>query len=147
MKKSYKQLVPDPKFQDQTVAKFINYIMKKGKKAKARKIVYQSLSSFDKPIRTLKKALTRAGPDMEVTSRRIGGANYQVPRPVNSQRSQTLAMRWIIEAARQKKGAPMHKRLAQEIKSTSQGEGAAIKKKENTHRMAAANKAFAHFAR
>ena len=126
--------------------------MEEGKKNAARSIVYGALDFIkektknDTPIEVFEMALKNAGPTLEVRSRRIGGANYQVPREVRPERRQALAMRWIIDAARSKKGKPMHMKLAEELIAASNNEGEAIKKKENTHKMAEANKAFAHFA-
>ena len=125
--------------------------MERGKKNTARKIVYGAFDAVKEeaktdPLEVFEAALKNAGPTMEVRSRRVGGANYQIPREVRPERRQALGMRWIIEAAKGKKGKPMHKRLAEEIVLASKNEGEAIKKKENTHKMAEANKAFAHFA-
>ena len=134
------------------LAQFINYVMKNGKKSTARKVVYQSLNDIkeklktETPLEVFEAALRNVGPVMEVRSRRVGGANYQVPREVRPERKQALAMRWILIAARAKKGSPMHQRLADELIAASNNEGDAIKKKENTIKMAEANKAFAHFA-
>ncbi|HEY4502481.1 MAG TPA: 30S ribosomal protein S7 [Candidatus Paceibacterota bacterium] len=134
------------------LAQFINYVMKDGKKNTARKLVYQSLDEIkeklktETPLEIFEAALRNVGPVMEVRSRRVGGANYQVPREVRPERKQALAMRWILTAARAKKGSPMHQRLAEELIAASNNEGEAIKKKENTIKMAEANKAFAHFA-
>ena len=134
------------------VEKFINYVMIGGKKNTARKVVYGSFDLIKEktgnknPLEAFDSALKNAGPSMEVRSRRVGGANYQVPREVRPERRLALSMRWILAAAKSKKGSPMHKRLADELIAASQGEGEAVKKKENTHKMAEANKAFAHFA-
>ncbi|MEK7581789.1 MAG: 30S ribosomal protein S7 [Patescibacteria group bacterium] len=133
------------------ISKVINYIMVGGKKTAARKIVYGALDIIKEkekgmsPMEVFELALKNATPQMEVRSRRIGGANYQVPREVRPERRFLLAFRWIIEAARAKKGAPMKNRFAEELMLAAKNEGAAIKKKEDTHRMAEANKAFAHF--
>lgn len=146
------QLSPDVKFQNPLISKFINYIMLNGKKSVAEKIVYSALDhasaklGFEQP-EVFSQALKNVGPLVEVKSKRIGGANYQVPMEVDKDRRNTLAMRWIIGAARASKGRPMAEKLATEIINAYNGEGAAIKKKEDTHRMAEANKAFAHFAR
>lgn len=132
--------------------KFINYVMLDGKKNTARKVVYDALDLIKEkdegknPLEIFDLALKNAGPTMEVRSRRVGGANYQVPREVRPERRLALAMRWILAATRSKKGSPIHKSLADELLAASQGEGEAVKKKENTHKMAEANKAFAHFA-
>ena len=133
------------------ISKVINYIMVGGKKTAARKIVYGALDIIKEkekgmsPMEVFELALKNATPQMEVRSRRIGGANYQVPPEVRPERRFLLAFRWIIEAARAKKGAPMKNRFAEELMLAAKNEGAAIKKKEDTHRMAEANKAFAHF--
>lgn len=132
------------------VSKLANYLMEDGKKTAARKIVYQALDLAAKetklePMEVLETAIRNVAPTMEVRSRRIGGANYQVPREVRPERKLQLAYRWLIEAASSKKGAPMHKKLADELIAATKNDGAAVKKKEDTHRMAEANKAFAHF--
>jgi len=142
----YKNLKPDPKYKDLVVAKFINHLIKHGKKSTAQKIAYKALEKFDNPVDTLKKAIENIGPEMEITSRRIGGANYQIPRVVRGNRKMTLGLRWLIDSARSKKGIPLAKALHQEIKLALKNQGDAIKKKENVHKMAEANKAFAHFA-
>jgi len=134
------------------VGKFINYVMSEGKKNTARKVVYGAFDEIKKkeaeldPIEVFDGAIKNVGPLVEVRSRRVGGANYQVPKEVRAERRLSLAMRWIIEAAKSKKGTPMHKRLADELIAANKNEGEAIKKRENTHKMAEANKAFAHFA-
>ena len=143
---------PDPKFNDLQVSKFMNYLLVGGKKGIAEKIFYNSLDIIkDKtkkdPIDIFKKALNNAAPHVEVKSRRIGGATYQVPIEVPSSRQFYLSSLWIIESARNKSGTNMSNRLASEIIAASNNEGNAIKKKEDTHRMAEANKAFAHFGR
>jgi small subunit ribosomal protein S7 len=143
---------PDTRFDSATVAKFINCVMIEGRKTAARKIVYGAFdfikekSKVEDPMVIFDEALRNTGPGMEVRSRRVGGANYQVPREVRPERKQALAIRWIIEAARGKKGKPMHEKLAEEIIAASKNEGEAVKKRENTIKMAEANKAFAHFA-
>ena len=143
---------PDFVYDSTKISKFMNCIMEEGKKNAARSIVYGALDFIkektknDTPIEVFEMALKNAGPTLEVRSRRIGGVNYQVPREVRPERRQALAMRWIIDAARSKKGKPMHMKLAEELIAASNNEGEAIKKKENTHKMAEANKAFAHFA-
>ena len=146
-----RKVEPDIIHQSALVAKFINYVMKNGDKTKARKIVYGSLGNAEKKIgkpalEVLDQVIKNAGPDQELRSRRIGGANYQIPYPVNSERKITLALRWIIEAARSKKGQPMEKKLTQELIDSFNNTGVAVKRKMDTHRMADANKAFAHFA-
>ncbi len=142
---------PEPVYESIKVAKLINYVMDSGKKNVARKIVYDCFTVLkDKtktePMEVFETALKNTAPAMEVRSRRVGGANYQVPREVRPERRQALSMKWIVEAARGKKGKPMHEKLADEIISASKNEGEAVKKRENTHKMAEANKAFAHFA-
>jgi small subunit ribosomal protein S7 len=143
---------PDLVYSSDKLGKFINYVMKEGKKNTARKIVYGALDlikekqKVENPIEIFENAIRNASPSMEVRSRRVGGANYQVPREVRPERKQALAFRWIIDAASGKKGKPMHEKLAEELIAASNNEGEAIKKKENTLRMAEANKAFAHFA-
>jgi len=146
MQKFYKKIKPDPKFNSILVAKFINQVMKNGNKSKAQKIVYSALNNFKDPVESLKQAIENVGPEMEITSRRIGGANYQIPKPVQDKRKTTLAMRWILEATRSKKGVPMHKKLQEEIKLAIEKQGEAMRKRQNVHKMAEANKAFAHFA-
>ena len=143
---------PDIKFNSQKIEKFINYIMERGKKNAARKIVYESFdlikekTKTENPVEIFDMALKNTGPLMEVRSRRVGGANYQVPREVRPERRNYLSMKWIIDAARSKKGKPMAEKLSEEILLASKNEGEAIKKRENVHKMAEANKAFAHFA-
>ena len=146
------QITPDKKFGSILVSKFINYIMQNGKKTIAEKIVYEALEIGSKQLKIEEMELFDAiiknvGPIVEVKGKRIGGANYQVPVEVNRDRKNILAMRWIIIAASSKKGRKMAEKLADEMVSAYNNEGAAIKKKEETHRMAEANKAFAHFAR
>ncbi len=142
----------DSKYDSVKIEKFVNYVMKDGKKHIARKIVYGALDDIkektktDNPLEIFEAALKNVGPLMEVRSRRVGGANYQVPREVRPERRTALTYRWILDAATSKKGMPMHKRLADELLAASNNEGAAVKKREDTHRMAEANKAFAHFA-
>ena len=143
---------PDPKFNDLEISKFINYLLKKGKKGTAEKIFYTSLDIVQEktkkdPVDIFKKALNNAAPHVEVKSRRIGGATYQVPIEVPSGRQFYLSSHWIIESAKNKSGSNMSNRLASKIIAASNNEGNAIKKKEDTHRMAEANKAFAHFGR
>lgn len=143
---------PDNKFDSVRLEKFINCIMWDGKKETARHIVYGAFDIIkektkeENPLEVFELALKNAGPLTEVRSRRVGGANYQVPREVRPERRLALAIRWIIEAARSKKGAPMMNRLADELIAASKNEGAAVAKRDNTHKMAEANKAFAHFA-
>ena len=146
------KVAPDPKYNNVKVAKFINHIMRRGKKSVAEKVVYLAFDQIKEVLKTEPRqifdaALKNVSPLLEVKSRRIGGANYQVPLEVVEPRKTTLGMRWLIDAARSKKGKPMHLKLAEEIMAAYNNEGAAIKKKEDTHRMAEANRAFAHFAR
>jgi small subunit ribosomal protein S7 len=150
--KARKQIQPEFKYDSLRVAKFINHVMTEGNKNVARKVVYDALdlvrekAKTDDPIEVFETALKNTAPLMEVRSRRVGGANYQIPREVRPERRQTLSMKWIIEAARKRKGTPMNIKLAEEIIAASKNEGAAVRKRENTHKMAEANKAFAHFA-
>ena len=143
---------PDHVYSSTQVGKFINYIMIRGQKETARKIVYDALnmikekSKVEDPMEVFDTALKNTGPLTEVRSRRVGGANYQIPREVRPERRVFLSMKWIIESARAGKGAPMHSRLADEIILAAKNEGKAVKKREDTHKMAEANKAFAHFA-
>ena len=143
---------PDFMYNSQKLEKFINYVMWSGKKETARKIMYMAFDVIKEktgnpnPLEIFDLAMKNAGPMTEVRSKRIGGANYQVPREVRPERRLALAMRWIRDAARGGKGKPMHLKLADELIAASKNEGSAIKKKEDTHKMAEANKAFAHFA-
>ena len=143
---------PDFVYNSQKLEKFINYIMWSGKKETARKVMYSAFDTIKEktgnsnPLEVFDLALKNAGPLMEVRSKRIGGANYQIPIEVRPERRLALAMRWIRDAARGGKGRPMHLKLADELIAASKNEGSAIKKKEDTHKMAEANKAFAHFA-
>ena len=143
-------ILPDPKFGDGTVAKFINIVMLSGKKSVAEQIVYSALDQVvDKlkgePIEMLAKALDNVRPMVEVKSRRVGGATYQVPVEVRADRRTTLAMRWIVDAARKRGEKSMDRRLAGELLDAADNKGSAVKKREDTHRMAEANKAFAHY--
>lgn len=154
MAKKYKQkeLAADPVYNDVLVAKFTNHIMKKGKKFLAMRIVnnaFELIKNREKqePLDVFRKAISAVGPNIEVRPQRVGGATYQVPRPVKDKRKVSLAMRWILEAARKKKGRPMEEKLAQELILASKNEGEAVKKKLNSHRMAEANRAFAYLAR
>lgn len=146
------EIRPDYKYNSQKVAKFINHIMLDGKKETARGIIYDAFEELkskhkvEDPLQTFNDALQNIGPTMEVRSRRIGGANYQVPREVDAKRRQALAMRWLLEVVRGKSGRATSSILADELMAASKGEGEAVKKKENVHRMAEANKAFAHFS-
>ncbi|MEE9158660.1 MAG: 30S ribosomal protein S7 [Gammaproteobacteria bacterium] len=143
-------ILPDPKFEDQTVAKFINMIMRSGKKSVAEKIVYGALDQIAakgaaEPLEVFNKALNNVRPVVEVKSRRVGGATYQIPVEVRVGRSMTLAMRWIVDAASKRGEKDMGMRLAGELLDASESKGSAIKKREGTHRMAEANRAFSHF--
>jgi small subunit ribosomal protein S7 len=134
------------------VGRFVNYVMRDGKKTTAERLVYSAFDRVKKatgedPLKVFEKALEHASPALEVRSRRVGGANYQVPQEVRPDRRFVLAVRWIVGAARSKKGKPMAEKLAEELLAASKNEGAAIKKKQDMHRMAEANRAFAHFAR
>ena len=141
---------PDLKYGSETLTRFINAVMWSGKKDVARAVVYEALAEVEKeganPLETFESALRNVSPLMEVRSRRVGGANYQVPREVPQSRRLALSFRWLINAARNKKGKPMGQKLAAELLLAAKNEGDAIKKKEEMHRMADANKAFAHFA-
>jgi small subunit ribosomal protein S7 len=145
-------IVPDLVYSSVKVSKFANYIMEKGKKTIARKIVYAMFDEIKtktktaNPLEIFELALSNTAPNVEVRSKRVGGANYQVPVEVRPERRAALSMKWIIDAARSKKGAPIHKKLADEIIAASKNEGEAVRKRENTLKMAEANKAFAHFA-
>lgn len=147
------EVQPDVKYNSVAVERLINYIMLRGQKETARKIVYAAFEEIKNakegggdPVEVFEAALRNAGPLMEVRSRRVGGANYQVPREVRPERRTALALRWIISSARGQKGVPMFKALAQELMLAAREEGNAVKKKEDTHKMAEANRAFAHFA-
>ena len=150
--KKRKELAPDPVYNSAKVTKFINYCMEDGKKEASRKIVLGALTVIkekektETPLEVFDTALKNITPLMEVRSRRVGGANYQVPVEVRPDRRTSLAFRWVIEAARKRKGKPMHMKLAEELILASKNEGDAVKKRENVHKMAEANKAFAHFA-
>lgn len=143
---------PDLKFNSVRVEKFINSVMWDGKKSTARKVVYDAFdlmkekAKVEDPVELFETAIRNVGPAMEIRSRRVGGANYQVPREVRPERKQALAFRWILIAARGGKGRAMAEKLADELIAASNNTGSAIKKKEDTHKMAEANKAFAHFA-
>lgn len=147
----HREIMPDPKYSNVTVARFINYVMKGGKKSVARKVVYKTFDTIEQkykqePLNAFETAIRNIGPALEVKSRRIGGATYQVPREVRGERKMALAFRWILDAARSKKGKPMHEKLAEELIAATKNEGSAVKKRMDTHRMAEANKAFAHFS-
>ena len=143
---------PDIKYQSLTVGRFINYLMMEGKKSLAEKIFYQAFDRIQKitqldPLKVFEKAMENASPLVAVVSRRVGGANYQIPMEVRPERKFFLASHWIIQTARAKKGKTMAENLAEEIIAASKNEGAAIKKKQDMHRVAEANRAFAHIAR
>ncbi|MBS0196670.1 MAG: 30S ribosomal protein S7 [Planctomycetes bacterium] len=153
------QLRPDPRYNDRVVARFINCVMQDGKKAVAQRAVYDcfdiinlKLSKETSPeapkeaFEVFQRAMENVKPYVEVRSKRIGGANYQVPMQVNKKRQQSLAFRWILEAARGEKGRPIASRLADELYAAARGEGKAMQTRDQTHRMAEANRAFAHFA-
>lgn len=142
----------DAKYDSELLARFINVVMWDGKKSVARKVVYDALDEIKKrlpdmePMALFETAITNVSPTIEVRSRRVGGANYQVPKEVRPERRRSLAFRWIIAAARNGKGKPMAEKLADELISASKNEGSAIKKRDDVHRMAEANRAFAHLA-
>ena len=146
-----RKILPDPVYGDLMVAKFINNLMKKGKKSLAEKIFYESINKIkgqakvDDGIELFKKAIDNVSPVLEVKSKRIGGATYQVPMDVSDSRRLALAMRWIIGYAKARKGQTMADRLAAELLAAANNDGPSVKKKEDTHRMAEANKAFSHF--
>ncbi|WP_275097728.1 30S ribosomal protein S7 [Sedimenticola hydrogenitrophicus] len=145
-----REILPDPKFGSQLLAKFINMIMVDGKKSVAEKIIYDALDRVSErtsgePMDVLEKALENVRPMVEVKSRRVGGATYQVPIEVRASRRNTLAMRWLIDASRKRSEKSMAHRLAGELADASEQRGSAVKKREDTHRMAEANKAFSHY--
>ncbi|MCM8818618.1 MAG: 30S ribosomal protein S7 [Candidatus Omnitrophica bacterium] len=150
-KRAEKKIVsPDPKYNDYEVAKFINKLMWDGKKTIAYKIFYTAMDIIkertkEDPLVVFKRALNNVKPKLEVRPRRVGGATYQIPMEVPPHRSLSLAIRWIIESSRAKKGKPMVMRLVEEIIDASQNQGASVKKKEDTHKMAESNRAFAHY--
>jgi len=150
-KKEKREIMPDLVYGNVMVSRFINQVMKKGKKTIASKIVYGAFNIIKEkekkePLEVFEEAIKNVKPLVEVRPKRVGGATYQVPRPVPPERSIALAIRWVLGAVRSKKGKPTKEKLAEEIILASKNEGSAIKKKENTHRMAEANRAFAHFA-
>jgi len=145
-----RKIPPDPKFNDYEVAKFINKLMWDGKKSVAYKIFYTAMDIIKEktkqdPLEIFKKALNNVKPKLEVRPRRVGGATYQIPIEVPPHRSLSLAIRWIIESARNRKGKPMAERLVDELLEAARGEGPSVKKKEDTHKMAESNRAFAHY--
>ncbi len=154
MRRAYKKhkISPDLVYGDMQVAQFINKVMKQGKKTIAQKIVYSAFESMKnktqkEPLEIFKKALENVSPLLEVKPKRVGGATYQVPMEVRQERKFYLATKWILDAARNKKGKGMSEKLSEELVAASNNEGTAMKKKTDTHRMAEANKAFAHFAK
>jgi len=153
------QLRPDPKYNDRLVAKFVNSLMYDGRKTAALRVMYDAMDDLAKrleketaeaapkdELELFHRAIQNVKPHVEVRSKRIGGANYQVPMSVTDRRQRSLAFRWVIQAARSDRGKPMSKRLADELWNAARGEGKAMQTREQTHRMAEANKAFAHFA-
>lgn len=148
-----RKLMPDRKYNSVLVQRLINKVMLNGKKNVAEKAVYDSMEiaakklKSDEPLAVFEKAIKNVYPSMEVKSRRVGGANYQIPFPVSGNRQQHLAFMWFVQAARSRKGVPIAERLAAEMVDSTNQTGAAFKKKEDTHKMAEANRAFAHFAR
>jgi len=151
--KADEQLRPDPKYGSKQVARFINTIMYDGKKSAAQRVVYGAFDEIERrtkgtptALEVFEKAVSAIKPEVEVRSKRVGGATYQVPMQVNRRRQQSLAFRWLVQATRSDRGKPMALRLARELLDASKGEGRAVQTREQTHRMADANKAFAHFA-
>ena len=145
-----REILPDPKYGNQTVAKFINHVMVSGKKSVAERIVYGALTRIEErdrrePVETFEKALEAVAPVVEVKSRRVGGATYQVPVEVRPSRRQALAMRWLVDSARARSEKSMAARLAGELVDAAEGRGTAVRKREETHRMAEANRAFSHY--
>jgi len=150
-KQTKRTILPDPVYENAQVAKLVNHIMRKGKKTVAQKIVYGAFEIIktktkQEPLEIFQKAVVNTSPMLEVRSKRIGGATYQVPIEVKENRREALAIHWIISAAKQKKGKPMYERLAQELIDAANNMGQAVKSRENLDRVAEANKAFAHFA-
>ena len=150
-KQAPKRIVyPDPKYQSLILTKFINFIMYDGKRSVAEKIIYTALERIKEktkqdPIKIFNDAISKVRPNLEVRSRRVGGATYQVPQEVKTKRSQTLALRWLLDASRKRKNKTMSDKLFNELMDASQGKGSSIKKREDTHKMAESNKAFAHY--
>jgi len=145
-----REIAPDVRYNSVALSKFINYLMERGKKSVARRVVYDALDIVAEkkkdPLSIFESAIDNVSPSMEVRSKRVGGATYQVPIPVGKDRRFSLASRWIINSAKSKKGRPMKEKLAEELLNAASNTGTAIKKKEDVHRIAEANKAFAHFA-
>lgn len=145
-----REIPPDPKYNSVAVQRFINKVMQRGKKSLAERIVYTAFDIIEQrtkknPLEVFEQAVKNTTPILEVKPRRVGGATYQVPVEVRPERRESLAMRWIVQAARNRSGKTMAERLANELMDAANGTGAAVKKKEDTHRMAEANKAFAHY--
>ena len=145
-----REILPDPKYHNQTVAKFINHVMESGKKSVAERIVYGALGRIEEknhadPVEVFEQALDAVAPFVEVKSRRVGGATYQVPVEVRPSRRAALAMRWVVDSARKRGEKSMAARLAGELMDAAEGRGSAVKKREDTHRMAEANRAFSHY--
>ncbi len=146
-----RSVTPDPKFNSELVAKIINYVMERGKKTTAERIVYGALTTIDEkmsedPLEVLIRAVDNMKPRVEVKSRRVGGATYQVPVEVHRDRQLALAIRWMISSSKGRRGVPMQRAVAMELMDAYNNQGSVIKKKDDTHRMAQANKAFAHYA-
>ena len=145
-----RKIYPDPKFHSEVISKFINSIMYDGRRTTAEKILYDALDKIktknnEDPLKIFNSAISNVKPNLECRSRRVGGATYQVPVEVKSKRAQALALRWIMDATRKRKNKTMAEKLYSELMDASQNKGAAIKKREDTHKMAEANKAFAHY--
>ena len=145
-----REILPDPVYESQLVTRFINALMRKGKKSTAQRIFYGAMKLIeertqDDPLKLFKKAIDNVRPSVEVKSRRVGGSTYQVPVEVRPNRRMALAMRWIRDFSRKRAGRSMRERLANELMDAAEGRGAAVKKKEDTHKMAEANKAFSHY--
>ncbi len=147
-----REILADQKYSRTDIAKFINYIMRRGKRSTASRIMYGAFDriatqSEQDPVKVFDEAIKNVGPALEVRSKRVGGANYQIPFPVRTERRFFLAAQWLIGAAKARKGGAMAVKLSDELMAAAKGEGAAVKKRQDVHRMAEANKAFAHFAR
>ena len=146
-----RDVLPDPVYGNKTVTRFINKVMLDGKRSLAERIVYAAIDMANEgtdsidPLEVITRAIENAKPRVEVKSRRVGGATYQVPLEVDPARSESLAMRWIVNYARNRKGVPMHKALANEIKEAANNQGSSVRKRDDVHKMAQANRAFAHF--
>jgi len=145
-----REVLPDPKYSNQEITRFVNQIMRKGKKTIAQKIIYTALTHVEEktkenPVEVFENAIENVRPQLEVKSRRVGGATYQVPMELSTPRSRSLAMRWIIQFSRAKSGVPLASALANELVDAHNNTGSAIKKRDDTHKMAQANRAFAHY--